>query len=67
MTAATRDLLETIDRLPNAEQLELAVELLRRIAPGDLPSLDDETLTLAAEATFLELDAREQEDANAKS
>ena len=66
MTAATRNLLETIDRLPEPERLELAVELLRRIAPGDCPSLDDETLIGAAEATFLELDAREQADADAK-
>ena len=59
MTAATSEILKTIDRLPESEQRELAVELLRRISPEDYPPLDDETLSLAAEATFLELDERE--------
>jgi hypothetical protein len=67
MTAATRDLLETIDRLSEAERLELAVELLRRISPGERLPLDDDILSLAAEATFLELDAREPDDSHAKS
>ena len=67
MTSATRDLLNTIDRLTESERLELAVELLRRFSPGVRLPLDDETLLGAAEATFLELDAREQEEANAES
>ena len=67
MTAATRDLLNAIDRLAETERLERAIESLLRISPHERLPLHSETLTLAAEATFLKLDAREQEEADAKS
>jgi hypothetical protein len=45
--------------LPEAEQRELAWEILRRTVNFDLPSLSDEELVLSAEELFLELDRRE--------
>lgn len=59
MTITVRALLDSFDRLPEPERREAAAEILRRAVQFDSPPLDDEELSLAAEALFLELDARE--------
>lgn len=62
MTAAVRSILESFERLSDAEQHQAATEILRRTATLDYPPLDDEALAQIAELTFLELDAREAAD-----
>ncbi len=59
MTISVQHLIETFDQLPAAEQREAAVAILRRTLEDDLPPLSDDDLVSAAEALFLELDARE--------
>lgn len=63
MTEAVRSLIETFETLSEAERREAVVELLRRAGGSDLVELEDETLVEAAESIFLELDAREDADA----
>ncbi|NJO47937.1 MAG: hypothetical protein HC835_21350 [Oscillatoriales cyanobacterium RM2_1_1] len=50
---------EILDRLPDAERLEIAVEILRRLVNFDFPPLTDEDLALNAEELFLALDQAE--------
>ena len=59
MTASAQEILNTFDKLPNAEQLEIAVEILRRLINFDFPPLTDEDLVLNAEDLFLALDQQE--------
>jgi hypothetical protein len=59
MTSSVQQLLHSFDLLPEADQRELAWEILRRTVNFDLPPLSDEELVLSAEALFLELDGRE--------
>jgi hypothetical protein len=59
MTSSVQQLLHSFDLLPEAEQRELAWEILRRTVNYDLPALSDEELVLSAEALFLELDRGE--------
>lgn len=59
MTAFTQEILNTFDQLPNTEQLEVAVEILRRLLNFDFPPLTDEDLSLNAEELFLALDQQE--------
>ena len=59
MTSSVQQLLHSFDLLPEAEQQELAWEILRRTVNFELPSLSDEELVLSAEALFLELDRGE--------
>jgi hypothetical protein len=59
MTAIVRQLLDSFDRLPVADQHEAAIEILRRSLPFNFPPLDDQTLIQSAEDLFLNLDARE--------
>lgn len=59
MTALAEEILNNFDRLPDAEQLEIALEILRRIINFDFPPLTDEDLTLNAEELFLALDQQE--------
>ena len=65
MTQSVQELLDTFDRLPEAEKREAVSELLRRVRSleFDLPS--DDELVLSAEETFLELDRREAADEHA--
>lgn len=58
-----RKLLDSFERLPAPERREAAAEILRRTLDEDGFPLDDESLTLAAEALFLGLDSREAADA----
>lgn len=59
MTALTQEILNNFDRLPNTEQMEIALEILRRTINFDFPPLTDEDLTLNAEELFLVLDQQE--------
>lgn len=65
MSASAKNLLESFDRLPEAEKREVASEILRRTVNFDLPALSDDELVQSAEQLFLELDRREAEDAGA--
>ena len=59
MTASAQEILKNFDRLPDTEQLEIALEILRRIINFDFQPLTDEDLTLNAEELFLALDQQE--------
>ncbi|MDX2244729.1 MAG: hypothetical protein NW224_28985 [Leptolyngbyaceae cyanobacterium bins.302] len=59
MTGSVQEFLNTFDRLTNAEQLDLVLEILKRTVYLDFPPLSDEDLVLNAEELFLELDDRE--------
>jgi len=59
MTAAVRQLLETLDALPDADKHQAAIEILRRAtaeASGDLP---EASLVEAADELFRALDEQE--------
>ncbi|NJN59139.1 MAG: hypothetical protein HC879_17405 [Leptolyngbyaceae cyanobacterium SL_5_9] len=56
MSALAQEILESFDRLPDTEQLEIALEILRRLVNVDFPPLTDEDLALNAEELFLALD-----------
>ena len=64
MTQSVQELLETFDRLADAEKREAAAAILERFKSlaFDLPS--DEELVLNAERLFLELDRQELADGN---
>jgi hypothetical protein len=62
MTHSVQDLLDTFDRLPEAEQREAVSEILRRVCHLDLDPLSDDELIQSAEDVFLELDRREVAD-----
>ena len=59
MTAASQEILNTFDELPDSEQIEVALEILRRLVHFDFPPLEDEDLVLNAEEIFLALDQQE--------
>ncbi|MCU0568660.1 MAG: hypothetical protein MUF49_18940 [Oculatellaceae cyanobacterium Prado106] len=59
MTALAQEILSTFDKLPDSEQLEVALEILRRLVNLDFPPLTDEDLALNAEEVFLALDQQE--------
>jgi hypothetical protein len=59
MTALVQQFLNTFDRLPDSERLEVALEILKRVIHLDLPPLSDDDLVLNAEGLFLELDREE--------
>ncbi|HEX3658713.1 MAG TPA: hypothetical protein VHV55_23170 [Pirellulales bacterium] len=65
MTHSVQELLDTFDRLPDAEKSEAVTAILRRVQSlaFDLPS--DHELVLNAEQIFLDLDRREAADGNA--
>jgi hypothetical protein len=62
MSASVQQLLDSFDRLSEAEKRELAWEVLRRTVHLDMPALSDEELVLSAEELFLGLDRREAQD-----
>jgi hypothetical protein len=57
--SVAQELLITFDNLPDAERIEVALEILRRLLNFDFPSLTDEDLVLNAEELFLALDHQE--------
>jgi hypothetical protein len=56
MSTSVNEILHSFDQLSEAEQRELASEIIRRTIEFDLPPLTDEELVLNAETLFLELD-----------
>ncbi len=60
MGEAARQVLDTLDRLPEAEREEVVAEILRRAAMSEHSVPDDQELLAAADRLFLELDRREQ-------
>lgn len=63
MNASVRQLLNDFDGLSPAEKYEATAELLRRTLEQASPELSDEAFAEAAESLFLDLDAREADDA----
>jgi hypothetical protein len=59
MTTLAQEILNGFDSLPNTEQLEIALEILRRLVNFDFPPLSDEDLALNAEELFLALEQQE--------
>ena len=59
MTILAEQILDSFDKLPDPEQLEVGVEILRRLVYFDFPPLTDEDLALNAEELFLVLDRQE--------
>ena len=67
MSDTADKLLETFESLPESEQHEVAIAILRRI--GDLPeySVTDDQLVNVAEELFQSLDAEESNGSNSES
>lgn len=61
MTGLPQEILKTFDALPDSEQLEVGLAILKRLIHYDFPPLDDEDLALNAEELFLELDQQESD------
>jgi len=65
MTQSVQELLDTFDRLPDAEKQEAVSEILRRVRSFEFDLPSDDELVLSAEEVFLELDGREAADEHA--
>ncbi|MGK7899182.1 MAG: hypothetical protein AB4372_37585 [Xenococcus sp. (in: cyanobacteria)] len=61
MTVLAQEILKTFDKLPNKEQIEIALQILRRLADSDFPPLTNEDIVLNAEELFLTLDQQESD------
>jgi hypothetical protein len=59
MAALAQEILNSFDQLPDTEQLEIAVAILKRLSNFDFPPLTDEDLISNAEELFLALDQQE--------
>ena len=59
MTANVRELLNSFDQLPDADQREFATEILRRSLQVELPFIEDSLFVERAEELFLMLDEQE--------
>ena len=59
MAASIKSILESFDKLPEAEKREVANAILQRALRFDVPPLTDEDLVARADELFRELDARE--------
>ncbi|HEY9691020.1 MAG TPA: hypothetical protein V6D15_02320 [Oculatellaceae cyanobacterium] len=59
MTVVVQELLTIFNSLTDAERLEFASEILKRVMDLDLAPLSDEDLIFNAEGVFLELDKQE--------
>jgi hypothetical protein len=44
MTTQTQEILHNFDQLPSTEQIEIAVQILKRLVDFDFPSLTDDDL-----------------------
>ena len=60
MSRTVEELLNSFDRLPEAEQREAASEILRRVRGFSIDPISDEELILSAEELFLDLERREE-------
>jgi len=61
MTAIAQEILKNFDELPDSDQVEVALAILKRLMHFDFSPLDDEDLVLNAEELFLELDRQESD------
>ena len=59
MTKLVDELLNSFEKLPEAEKRELASEIIKRSLALDLPQLSDDSLVVAADQVFLQLDKDE--------
>ena len=59
MTKLVDELLNSFEKLPEAEKRELASEIIKRSLALDLPQLSDDSLLVAADQVFLQLDKDE--------
>ena len=59
MTRSVEELLDSFEKLPEAEKRELASEIIKRSLAFDMPQLSDDSLLLAADEVFLQLDKDE--------
>jgi hypothetical protein len=59
MTKSVEELLNSFEKLPEAEKRELASEIIRRSLAFDMPQLPEDSLLLAADEIFLQLDKDE--------
>ena len=59
MTRSGEELLDSFEKLPEAEKRELASEIIKRSLAFDMPQLSDDSLLLAADEVFLQLDKDE--------
>lgn len=62
MTASAKNILESFEKLTEAEKQEVASAILRRTLRFDLPQLTDEDLVAQADDLFRDLDTREASD-----
>ena len=62
MTSAVVELIESFERLSDAEQTEAVVEILRRSPNVVSPPIEDDEFLMVQVETFLELDVREAAD-----
>ncbi len=61
MNALVQEILSGFDSLPDSEQIEVAVEILKRVVNVDFPPLTNQDLALKSEELFLALDHQEAE------
>jgi len=59
MTKSVEELLNTFEKLPEAEKREVASEIIKRSLALEMPELSDDSLLLAADEIFLQLDRDE--------
>jgi len=59
MKKLVEELLNSFEKLPEAEKRELASEIIKRLLAFDLAQLSDDALILAADQVFLQLDKDE--------
>lgn len=62
MTRAAQQLIQSFESLPEEDQREVLVELLRFPIEADYTSLSDEELLSSADQIFLEYDEREAQE-----
>ena len=62
MTRSVEELLNSFEKLAEAEKRELASEIIKRSLTLDLPELSDDSLLAAADQIFLQLDKEETID-----
>ncbi len=62
LTQTAKDILNTLDSLPEAEQNEVIREVLRRTTLSEHHSPNDDELIAAADELFLNLDQAENEE-----
>ena len=59
MTRSVEELLNSFEKLSEAQKRELASEIIKRSLAFDLPQLSDDSLLFAADQVFLQLDKDE--------